>query len=101
MTSLNTPDGAPHFTAEVEAALAALVGEMKGTAPVQMSTLDGVVPAWEVRVGSQSARVNLYDVEQRRSVPTESTPGLNELRSTREAVRHWYRETFTDESPIQ
>ncbi|MFB5190583.1 hypothetical protein [Alicyclobacillus fastidiosus] len=101
MTGMNTPDGPPHFTAEVEAALAATIAEIQGPAPIQMSSLDGIVPAWEVRVGGQRARVDLYDVEERRSVPTDSTPGLNELRSTRDAVRDWYQETFNDEPPIQ
>lgn len=59
-----------------------------------VNRVGGDVPSWSISVGNRTEQVTLYDIEESRSVPNLETPGLNELHSTEDAVREWYKHKF-------
>lgn len=80
------------FLSEVEETLFTCLEEPHAGAFI--TPLHSDVPTWAVTVGEKTSQVTLYDVEERRSVSTSETPGLNELQSTREAVLTWFKDAF-------
>lgn len=95
ISSSGRPQPARTFTDEIQATLADFVDTLNAEdRPVQYQAIQQDIPTWDISVGDRTARLTLYDIEERRSIYSASTPGLNELRTPRDVIDEWYRHTF-------